>query len=74
MIDLNALDNDPWSTYPAKKEDLRKLADALRMMESELQHLSKAYNHLRDTLLMISNQDVEPKSSHMAYRALRGER
>lgn len=73
MIDMNELDNDPWPTFPVKKEDLRKLADALRMMESELQHLGKAYNRLRDTLVMISNQDVEPKSSLMAYRALRGD-
>jgi hypothetical protein len=74
MIDLNALDNDPWSTFPAKKEDLRSLAQALKFMDYELQHLATQYNRLRDTLVIISGQEVEPKSALMAYRALKGDK
>jgi hypothetical protein len=29
MIDLKELDNDPWPTFPAKKEDLRALVAAV---------------------------------------------
>ncbi len=25
MIDIKALDNDPWTTFPVKKDDLREL-------------------------------------------------
>jgi len=29
MIDLKELDNDPWSTFPTKKDDLRALVAAV---------------------------------------------
>ena len=74
MIDLNALDNDPWPTFPAKKEDLRSLAQALKFMDYELQRLATQYNRLHDTLVIISGQEVEPKSALMAYEALKGDK
>ena len=70
MIDMNALDNDPWSTFPTKKEDLRKLADALRAMEQELSLRTVAFNRLYDTLLAIADQNTEPMARDMARRAL----
>ena len=74
MIDLNALHNDPWPTFPAKKEDLYELARTLRFMEFELQRLGAQYNRLHDTLVIISGQEVEPKSALMAHRALKGDK
>jgi cell shape-determining protein MreC len=74
MIDLKTLDNDPWPTIPVKKNDLRELAKALRFMDGELERLAKQYNRLRDTLMIISGQELEPKSALMAYRALKGDK
>lgn len=33
MIDLKELDNDPWSTFPTKKDDLRALMAAVTMRD-----------------------------------------
>jgi hypothetical protein len=33
MIDLKELDNDPWSTFPAKKDDLRALMSAVTLRD-----------------------------------------
>ena len=70
MIDLKALDNDPWPTFPTRKEDLRALADALRAMEEELRVRTFACNRMYDTLAIIATQEQEPKSRNMARQAL----
>jgi hypothetical protein len=74
MIDLKELDNDPWSTFPVKKDDLRSLAQALKFMDYELQHLATQYNRLRDSLVIIAGQEIEPRSALMAHRALKGDK
>jgi hypothetical protein len=33
MINLKELDNDPWSTFPTKKDDLRALMAAVTMRD-----------------------------------------
>lgn len=70
MIDLNALDNDPWKTTPVQKDDLRALAAALQSMERDLSRVTKDASLFYETLIMIAQQNVEPKSAMMARRAL----
>jgi hypothetical protein len=70
MIDLNALDNDPWSTTPVKKDDLRALASALQNMEADLARVSKDANHFYNALTMIAGQDMELRSRNLARRTL----
>jgi hypothetical protein len=70
MIDLNALDNDPWSTFPTKKDDLRALAEALKEMEKELSHISAIARHYHQSLVLISRQSEEQWSRGVAERAL----
>ena len=63
MIDLKALDNDPWSTFPAKKKDILTLAKALHdLVETQerlLQELKedvvliKELTKQRDDLLVL---------------------
>jgi hypothetical protein len=70
MIDLNALDNDPWATIPVKKEDLRALAAAMQNMERELQNVMVDAKILYETLSVIAAQNEEPLSRRVARRAL----
>ena len=70
MIDLNALDNDPWPTIPVKKDDLRALAAALQSMEADLRRVSKDAGIYYETLSMLADQDQELKAKKMALRAL----
>jgi len=70
MIDLNALDNDPWPTVPVNKDDLRALASALQGMERDLQRVTKDAQLFYETLSMIANQDQEPLARMMARRVL----
>ena len=72
MIDLNALDNDPWPTFPTNKDDLRALAKALQEMERDLWRVRQDAGNFYNTLIMIANQDVEPRAKAMAQRALEG--
>ena len=70
MIDLNALDNDPWSTTPVKKDDLRALAAALESMERELKNVMIDAKLLYETLGLIAAQNEEPLSRRVARRAI----
>jgi hypothetical protein len=70
MIDLKALDNDPWSTTPVKKDDLRALAAALQSMEADLLRVSKDANDFYNALTMIAGQDMEFRSRNLARRTL----
>jgi hypothetical protein len=70
MIDLKALDNDPWSTFPTKKDDLRALAEALKEMEKELSQISAIARQYHMSLAMISSQNEEQWSRGVAERAL----
>jgi hypothetical protein len=70
MIDLNALDNDPWPTFPTKKDDLRALASALQRMEADLLRVSKDANNFYNALTMIAGQDMEFRSRNLARRTL----
>jgi hypothetical protein len=70
MIDLNALDNDPWATFPAKKEDLRALAAALQGMEKELQQVMIDARKFYAVLSMIASQNEEPASRDAARRII----
>lgn len=42
MLNINELDNDPWPTFPAKKEDLRKIASALEACMRRVEELEGA--------------------------------
>ncbi|KPK13972.1 MAG: hypothetical protein AMJ56_00560 [Anaerolineae bacterium SG8_19] len=70
MIDLNALDNDPWSTIPVNKDDLRALASALQSMEADLARVTKDASHFYQALVFISGQDMELRSRNLARRTL----
>ena len=70
MIDLNALDNDPWATFPAKKEDLRALASALQSMERDLKQVMMEAKVFHAALTMIATQNEEQASRVAARRAL----
>jgi len=70
MIDLNALDNDPWSTFPTKKDDLRALAEALKAMERDLARISAIARQYHQSLMVIARQNEEPFSRGVAERTL----
>lgn len=70
MIDLNALENDPFSTYPVHKEDLKQLAAALAAMEERLNLVTADAARFYDALLMMSEQNEEPKARTLSRRAL----
>ena len=70
MIDLNALDNDPWPTTPVKKDDLRALASALQAMERDLAHISAIARQYHQSLMIIARQNEEPLSRGVAERTL----
>jgi hypothetical protein len=70
MIDLNALDNDPWPTFPTKKDDLRALASALQGMEADLARVTKDASRFYEALLMMAIQNQEPLARNMARRVL----
>jgi len=70
MIDLNALDNDPWPTFPTKKDDLRALAEALKAMEHDLKQVMVEAKVFHATLTMIATQNEEQASRRAARRAL----
>lgn len=70
MIDLNALDNDPWKTIPVQKDDLRALAAALQNMERDLHRVTQDAGRFYNVLVQISNQTAEPRAKMMAQLAL----
>jgi hypothetical protein len=70
MIDLNALDNDPWPTFPTKKDDLRALASALQAMEADLRRVTQDAGRFYNVLVDVSNQGTEPHSQKMAKWAI----
>jgi len=70
MIDLDALDNDPWPTIPVKKEDLRALASALQSMEADLSKMTIDARRFYEALAMMASQNQEPLSRNMARRVL----
>jgi hypothetical protein len=70
MIDLNALDNDPWPTIPVNKDDLRALASALQSMEADLSRVTRDANEFYRALVFIAEQDIEPRARNMARRTL----
>jgi len=70
MIDLDALDNDPWPTIPVKKKDLRSLAFALESMERDLKVVMMDAKVFYETLAMIAAQNQEPMARDMARRVL----
>ena len=70
MIDLNALDNDPWPTIPTKKDDLRALAEALKAMERDLARISAIARQYHQSLMIIARQNEEPLSRGVAERTL----
>jgi hypothetical protein len=70
MIDLNALDNDPWPTFPTKKDDLRALAEALKAMEKDLAYISAIARQYHQSLMIIARQNEEPLSRGVAERIL----
>ena len=39
MINIYAMDMDPWPTWPVKKEDIRNLANALKTIEEDNRRL-----------------------------------
>lgn len=70
MIDLKELDNDPFSSYPVNKDDIRALAGALESMEKHLREVSRDAQTFFDALNMIANQHKEPTSRRAARRVL----
>jgi hypothetical protein len=36
MIDIKALDNDPWTTFPVKKDDLKEIVAENELLRSAL--------------------------------------
>ena len=70
MIDLNALDNDPWKTIPVQKDDLRALAAALQSMERDLHRVTQDTGRFYNVLVQISNQTAEPRAKMMAQLAI----
>jgi hypothetical protein len=70
MIDLNALNNDPWPTIPVKKDDLRMLASALQSMEADLARVTKDASQFYQALVFIAGQDMEFRSRNLARRTL----
>jgi hypothetical protein len=39
MIDIEEINRDPWSTYPIRKDDLRKLLNALHKCVERVEYL-----------------------------------
>jgi len=70
MINLSALNNDPWSTIPVKKDDLRNTAKFLEFAKKEAKMYEAAFNVLCDVMEEIARQKDEPKSQKLAQDAL----
>ena len=49
MIDLDAMNKDPWTTWPVAK-------DELRMLVEEVDHLRAKIQQLNDSTIFINNE------------------
>ena len=58
MIDLDAMNRDPWPTWPVNKEDLLRLASALQEMEAIGKAQHKVIMVMRATLDEIVKTDI----------------
>tara|TARA_R110000822_G_scaffold16547_1_gene56151 strand:+ start:163 stop:372 length:210 start_codon:yes stop_codon:yes gene_type:complete len=41
MIDLDAMDADPWQTWPVNKQDLRGLVDEIKRLRAALEKIAQ---------------------------------
>jgi hypothetical protein len=56
VIDLHAMNRDPWPTWPVKKEDIRNLANALRTVEADNRQLVVYLKQATDKIADLKEQ------------------
>jgi hypothetical protein len=56
MIDLDAIDADPWQTWPVNKQDLRGLVDEIERLREALQ----GFLHWADSECPCHNDEPNP--------------
>lgn len=56
MIDLYAMNMDPWQTWPVKKEDIRNLANALKTTEADNRQLVVYLKQATDKIADLKEQ------------------
>ena len=56
MIDLYAMNKDPWPTWPVKKEDIRDLANALKTIEEDNRQLVMYLKQATDKIADLKEQ------------------
>ena len=58
MIDLEAMNRDPWTNWPVNKQDLMQLAMALKEMEAVVAAQHEVIVLMRESLAEIIRTDV----------------
>lgn len=70
MIDLDAMDADPWQTWPVDKQDLRGLVDEIKRLRNEKNNMIEATKKFVESAQKandtIDNLWVETQDKHLA--------
>lgn len=73
MIDLDAMERDPWSTWPVQKDDIRRLGVALERSERIIALQSALLQEWEKTLHAIAESEpliLPSELRKLAQRAL----
>jgi hypothetical protein len=62
MVDLNELNNDPWTTYPVSKDELRKTHELVTRLTRRVEELEAAMLQIIETPPFGSPQDIARKA------------
>lgn len=78
MIDIDAMERDPWSTWPVDKNDIRLLSSALQEMErvanEQFQKAAKCEQALINVLnIDLCDEGAAQKMWEIAFTALKKE-
>lgn len=66
MIDIDAMERDPWSTWPVDKNDIRRLGSALQEMERVANEQFQAAAKYEQALMNVLN--IDPRDEGSAQR------
>ena len=70
MVELPELDNDPWPTFPIKKDLLRKIVALLEQTNRDRNMYAIAFDQLYGSLKLIAEQEEESEARKIARDAL----
>jgi len=70
MVNLSELDDDPWSTFPVKKELLREMVQLLDKTQKDKDMYVVCYNHLSEALEKIAGQKKDSAARQIARATL----